>query len=367
MHILNLVIIGACKEQLIKNMNGSITQAAYFFTNSPKRQIFFEKVISSSSPQGKKKLMNLCRTRWIYRHEAYEVFLQLFPVVFKTLELISSQSQELGQWDWDAESTTMANGPLHVFKARQFLVAFFVVLKVMAWWPSLSYSRSWPSSSGSLSSSRNERSNVCKAYTMVDEVMHTLQNLCNDPTVFGEWYEAIESLAESVNQVITVPRVTGSERQRHRVNYDAQDSKEYYKLSTFNVFIDRVVAQMHDWFNRSTQKQCTKLLLLIPAVTPTLEWDKLEATLEDLANLYQTDLPAPDSHILKDEAERYQRQWSKVDLSLHPSNLREALKLYDKDSYLNLHTLLHIGCILPVTAAESERANSVLKLVKTAL
>ena len=89
--------------------------------------------------------------------------------------------------------------------------------------------------------------------------------------------------------------------------------------------------------------------------------------LEELADFYQTDLSAPDSHILKDEAQRYQRQWSKVDQSMCPANLRGVLKQYDKDSHPNLHTLLRTGCTLPVTTAESERANSVLKLVKMAL
>ena len=89
--------------------------------------------------------------------------------------------------------------------------------------------------------------------------------------------------------------------------------------------------------------------------------------LEELADFYQTDLPAPDSRILKVEAERYQRQWSKVDQSMRPADLQGALKQCDKDSCPNLHTLLFIGSTLPVTTAESERANNVLRLVKTVL
>ena len=99
-------------------------------------------------------------------------------------------------------------------------------------------------------------------------------------------------------------RVTGSGRQRHRASYDSQDPKEYYKLSTFNIFVDHVMAQMRDRFG-PTQQRCDKVLLLIPAVTQPLERDKLEAMLEELADLYQTDLPASDSHILKHEDERY--------------------------------------------------------------
>ena len=71
------------------------------------------------------------------------------------------------------------------------------------------------------------------------------------------------------------------------------------------------------------QQRCAKPLLLIPAVTPTLERDKMETMLEELADFYQTGLPVPDSQILKDEAERCQRQWSKVDQSMRPADLRE--------------------------------------------
>ena len=115
------------------------------------------------------------------------------------------------------------------------------------------------------------------------------------------------------------------------------------------------------------QQRCAKLLLLIPAVTPTLKLDKLQAMLEELADFLLNRSACPDSYILKDEAKRYQRQWSKVDQLMHPADLRGALKQCDKDSYPNLPTLLCIGCTLPVTTAESERANSVIKLVKTAL
>ena len=99
-------------------MNGSITQAAFFFNNSPKRQTLLEKVISEQMPEGKKKKMkDLCRTRWVYRHEAYETFLQLLPAIMETLELISLHSVAFGDdWKWDAESTTMATGLLHTFR-----------------------------------------------------------------------------------------------------------------------------------------------------------------------------------------------------------------------------------------------------------
>ena len=53
---------------------------------------------------------------------------------------------------------------------------------------------------------------------------------------------------------------------------------------------------------------------------------------------------------------------------MRPAELRGALEQCDKDSYPTCtHSGLRIGCTLPATIVESERADSVLELVKTAL
>lgn len=58
----------------------TVGSVARFFNNSPKRQLALEKWISEVLPTEKKrqKLKDLCRTRWVERHEAYEVFIDLF-------------------------------------------------------------------------------------------------------------------------------------------------------------------------------------------------------------------------------------------------------------------------------------------------
>ena len=45
-HILNLCIVRACNLPSIRNMNSTVTETAYFFSNSAKRQAFFEKVVN---------------------------------------------------------------------------------------------------------------------------------------------------------------------------------------------------------------------------------------------------------------------------------------------------------------------------------
>ena len=82
-HILNLCIVQACSLSYIRNMNSTVTESAYFFNNSAKRQGFLETVVDKETSA---KVKDLCRTRWAYRHEAYENFFKLFKYLVAVME-----------------------------------------------------------------------------------------------------------------------------------------------------------------------------------------------------------------------------------------------------------------------------------------
>lgn len=68
LHSLNLVICHACQIKSIQNMMDCCRELYSFIDNSPKRQNFMEIVIDAHSPDNKKrKLKNLCKTRWVER------------------------------------------------------------------------------------------------------------------------------------------------------------------------------------------------------------------------------------------------------------------------------------------------------------
>ena len=78
-----------------------------FFKYSPKRQHFFERVIESESPnETKKKLKDLCKTRWVQRIDSYTVFYDLYRYIIQIMESISMCGFEYGQWSWDTETMT---------------------------------------------------------------------------------------------------------------------------------------------------------------------------------------------------------------------------------------------------------------------
>ena len=82
-HVLNLCIVKCCSIPEIRNTMDTAESICRFFFNSPKRKLALENKISVLL-QGERrtKLKSICKTRWVERHEAFEVFVDLFePLV----------------------------------------------------------------------------------------------------------------------------------------------------------------------------------------------------------------------------------------------------------------------------------------------
>ena len=129
-HKLNLVIVEACKIPAVRNAMGGITKVADFFKYSPKRQAFLEKKIcEQGQDQAPKrtKLLGLCKSRWIQRHDALENFDQLFATLIVVFEDIKDSST-----GWNRETVTDATTLLHCISKFEFVMAFTAMFKVMS-------------------------------------------------------------------------------------------------------------------------------------------------------------------------------------------------------------------------------------------
>ena len=82
-HTLNLCVVAACSIQLVKNMMGTMTEICIFFSYTPKHQQELEKTIKSGDCVIQRKLVSLCKTRWVARIDALEVFLTSFHLFSK--------------------------------------------------------------------------------------------------------------------------------------------------------------------------------------------------------------------------------------------------------------------------------------------
>ena len=106
-----------------------------FFSNSPKRQLALEKWIGELLPEEKRsKMKKMCRTHWVERHEAFEVFQDLYmPIVCCMEEIASSHASE-----WNRESWSDANSFLLAISQFSFVVALVLSHNVLSYTKGLS-------------------------------------------------------------------------------------------------------------------------------------------------------------------------------------------------------------------------------------
>ena len=128
-HVLNLCIIKACELQAVRNVLGTMTEVSLYFNNSAKWQVLLEKHIELCMPDSKKrKLVDLCKTRWVERHEAFESFSLLFKALVHAFEeVLDSQSH------WSYENVATANELMLAITRFKFLVTFVVTNKCLAY------------------------------------------------------------------------------------------------------------------------------------------------------------------------------------------------------------------------------------------
>ena len=88
-HRLNLVVSSFTRIIGFRNVMDAIKAISYFFNLSPKRQEHLEKVIKENFTEvAIKRLLDVCRTRWLERIDGVDLFEDLFLAILMTLEEI---------------------------------------------------------------------------------------------------------------------------------------------------------------------------------------------------------------------------------------------------------------------------------------
>ena len=130
-HRLNLCIVKSCVSIYeVDNMMTTADKVARFFGNSPKRQLELEKWIESIyDGERRKKLKEMCRTRWIERHEAFQIFSDLFLAIVSCIESIAKSSPT----EWNRETIRDARNHLVSLSQFSFIVALETTHTVLSY------------------------------------------------------------------------------------------------------------------------------------------------------------------------------------------------------------------------------------------
>ena len=143
-HCINLAIAFVCNNDVVSKFMDDLTSVCYFFTNSPKRQQFFEgfiefykKEMSILESDGK-HVIGLAKTRWVERHKVYDNYCILYTFIISTFESICNKSLnedfyqhlegEINEtWSWDKETVSKAQGLFLACCRFDCLTAFSVL------------------------------------------------------------------------------------------------------------------------------------------------------------------------------------------------------------------------------------------------
>ena len=349
-HRLNLCVMKCCSIREVRNMMQTADKISRFFNNSPKRQILLEEWIESTQPEeNRKKLKELCRTRWVERHEAFEVFSDLFLPVFCCFEAIVYSSSS----NWNRETRSDAQLLLLAMSQFSFIVALVLTQKILAYTKGLSVKL------------QGRYSDVVRAHREIETVKATIRGVrCRVDTFHSQVYEQVHMLSQTVEVVETAPRQAS--RQQHRQNTPSISVSDYYKRILTIPLLDHLSSELDSRFDGSCSQNLIEFMQLLPSeiagMTSELRPQKFGAVLQ----IYGDVLPSVKSFDV--ELDLWQTKWSSDSEQAKELDTPEkVLPSADPDYYPNIRTLIVILTTLPITSCECELSISMLRLVKTAL
>ncbi|VDI83267.1 Hypothetical predicted protein [Mytilus galloprovincialis] len=338
-HNLNLAIVHACKEPLVRNLMDTVQAIAFAFDYSAKRLTSFKENLGTApnvvkEEMGRRqKLKTLCETRWASRSDSLFTFLHAYSVVCDSLE-------DLEQ-DGDAKARSYRCS-ITKFDFIVGLVVAQAILQPLAPLSAILQTKDF---------------DLIQAVEESKVVVEMLQRKRETDDDWDQLYNSAVTLADSVDVVPSMPR--GATRQQHRVNVPAAGPKDYWKRALFIPFIDHLLQELRDRLIKNEDRFVVQYLILSKLENCSLQ------VVDRLFNTFTEDLPS-DRDTFNIEVERWKARWSIAEGQI-PGTLAEILNLCNVDLYPNIYTCLLILLTIPVTTATAERSFSVMRRVKTYL
>ncbi|XP_014674057.1 PREDICTED: 52 kDa repressor of the inhibitor of the protein kinase-like [Priapulus caudatus] len=312
-HCLNLVIGHACSNTDVRNMIDKLKAVCLYFKYSPKRQGLLEHIITKNAPGSKRKpLLNLCKTRWAERQEAYTHVNDSYPHLVTAFEKIAHRLHSdildddilLFRAAWDAKSKQDAVSILASITSFGFIMTFNVVYYSLAHLEVITVKL------------QKSALDIFKAheFEMVQEFtdyFRMRRNTVDD--AMKDMFTTSMQMAGKVDVVPSMPRINAW--QINRGNTPAESVDEYYKQNLLIPFTDHIVTKLEAQFS-GLQTTASKLLGLVP----TLLVENID--ISEVVDMYEDDLPTP--HLVATELDRWKHKFTNV--ADKPISLAQALK-----------------------------------------
>ena len=207
----------SCAVIFIQNCIGSIKEIYNYFKASSKRTLRLKETIDKSS---KKKLANVCDTRWVERHECVITFRELYPFIIECLESIVETEA--------TKDRLLAFNCLKSIQTSSFIASLCVLKKCL--------STTLPVAAGL--QARDIDIMNCKQ--LVDDVLFIFKQMRDEKLsdVYREILDDIYELCKIAGERNTIARRENSFRTRRKVLF-----KELPEKRLLRVFIAEIMTR----------------------------------------------------------------------------------------------------------------------------
>ena len=330
-HSLNLAVVSASRVGTVRNMYGTVKEVANFF-DTPKRSFALKAAAKFCETKGNRsRLVKLCETRWVERHDALMSFIELYDAVVEALAAMS---------DWDDPATRRGSAALlTAVTSVEFVVTLFATADVMSVMRPLSVKM------------QGRGQDLAQATHLIEVARSELQEKrANVDEAFREVFDRATSVM--TRHAIEVRVSTHKKRPQ---GAPLQTPEEFYRVASYIPLLDEIVEQLERRFSKHVQKAASAIRLVPSSEEGDASW---------VAEFVQTYQDLLDCSVAEAESEvrTWQHMW-RQETGEKPTTLLSALG--STDPFPIISKMITILVTLPVTSAEAERSFSTLRSLKT--
>jgi hypothetical protein len=273
-HMLNLCVAACCKEQLVSNIMEHVHVVSEFFNFSPRLFALLVRTIEEMLPESShKRLINVCKTRWVARIDGLSVFIEVFPAVIRCFEIICDNINKT----WNPESVQKA-GYLYLGSVSfSFIVTPVIVSRCLEVTRSLTVQLQEKAIDASAA-----REKVSRLYVHLENVRNEVDAKHN------LWFEEAESVAEGVGTLPKKPRIAS--KQQHCATTPADTPSDYYWRVITIPFLDHLKSQIQTRFTADNLDVLDAAYGLPRNVLMYSDW---KTNFSKFLEIYKDDLPQP--------------------------------------------------------------------------
>ncbi|GBM66973.1 repressor of the inhibitor of the protein kinase [Araneus ventricosus] len=295
-------------------------------------------MISDCCPeQKKKKLISLCETRWVERHDSVFLFKDILEPILLSLLKIEEES---------SDSAPKAHALSSSISQFQFLVNLFVLSRML-------------STTHNLSEKLKKNTDLSQVIVNVNSVLDLLSKQrvnANDNS--KTLYAQLKEIAAKLDIKEDITRVCHFQTVRNNIPYITEE--EYYRRAVYVPYLDDFCNSLKERFE-THKETVASLKHILPEFCTKTDFYSFEAAF----NFYEEDLSHKE--VVQSEFMLWKEKWSQEKYENLPKTAISSLEKCDKTFFPNIYILVKLLAVLPVSVAIVERSFSSLRRLETYL